>query len=254
MALRPVRKESHDPNRDRDPGQLLWRRTPAARGRRDDAGEKPGHRRGVRLGATLGRGRRGCRLPGRGRRIPGLARRHTIGAEPRPSPHCRRAGGQCRGADQDRGREHRQTVRSDPVRGDPSGGRPGSLLRRRGATSRRSVGGGVHERSHLHDPPRALGCLRPGGAVELPADDGRVEVRSCAGCGEHGRPQTIGHHPGVVVEAGRAGSRIPPARRAQRHRWRSRYRESPGLPSDPLPRLGHREYSSRDGGGHRRLE
>ena len=177
----PVPKESHDPNRDRDPGQLLWRRTPATCGGRDDAGDKPGHRRGVRLGATLGRGRRGCRLPGRSGRIPGLARCHAVGAEPRPSPNCRRAGGQCRGADQDRGREHRQAVRPDPVRGDPSGGRPGSLLRRRGPASRRPVGGGVHERSHLHDPPRALGRVRPGGAVELPADDGRLEVRPCDG-------------------------------------------------------------------------
>jgi betaine-aldehyde dehydrogenase len=45
------------------------------------------------------------------------------------------------------------------------------------------------------DPPRADRRLRPGHAVELPDDDGGVEVGPGARRRQHGRAQALGHHP-----------------------------------------------------------
>ena len=48
-------------------------------------------------------------------------------------------------------------------------------------------------RAHLLHPARAGRRGGPGGAVELPDDDGRLEVRARAGGGQHGRAQAVRH-------------------------------------------------------------
>ena len=57
-------------------------------------------------------------------------------------------------------------------------GRPDPLLRRCSSGPGRTLRGRVHERLHLDHPPRAHRCYRAGHSVELPDDDGGVEVRS----------------------------------------------------------------------------
>ena len=69
------------------------------------------------------------------------------------------------------------------VRGDPADGGPDQVLRGRGPDAGRPLGGRVHVRVHLDHPARADRRVRGGHAVELPDDDGGVEV----GPGARGR-------------------------------------------------------------------
>ena len=91
-----------------------------------------------------------------------------------------------------RSRELREDHRAHDERRDPADDRPDPILRWRrpalGGPRRRGVHGG-HDQLR---PTRADRCLRRGDAVELPDDDGRMEV----GAGDRGR-----QHDGV--EAGR---------------------------------------------------
>ena len=63
------------------------------------------------------------------------------------------------------------------------------LLRRRGAHARGQGRRRVPRGLHVDDPPRAGRRRRPDRAVELPADDGRLEDRPGAGGRQHDRPQ-----------------------------------------------------------------
>ena len=87
-------------------------------------------------------------------------------------------------------------IAPDPQRGDPADGRPDPLLRHgrpppRGQERRR-----VHARHDLDHPPRADRRVRPGRAVELPDDDGGVEVRAGARRRQHRGAQAQRHHAG----------------------------------------------------------
>ena len=75
-----------------------------------------------------------------------------------------------------RGPQHRQAQPRHHGRRDPADGRPDPVLRRCGKDVGGQVGGRVHGEPHLVDPPRAGRRHRPGGAVELPDDDGDLEV------------------------------------------------------------------------------
>ena len=64
------------------------------------------------------------------------------------------------------------------------------------------------------DPPRADRRHRPGDAVELPDDDGGLEVRPRARGRQHRRAQAERHHAGDDAAAGRDRRRVPAAGRA----------------------------------------
>ena len=83
-----------------------------------------------------------------------------------------------------------------PVRGGPADGRPDPLLRRRGPRARGSLGGRVHERLHVVHPARADRRVRGGDAVELPGDDGGVEVGAGARRRQHDGAEAVRHDAG----------------------------------------------------------
>ena len=65
------------------------------------------------------------------------------------------------------------------------------LLRGRGAAARGPRGRRVHARLHVDDPPRAGRHRRPDRALELPADDGRLEDRARARGRQRRRAQAV---------------------------------------------------------------
>ena len=67
--------------------------------------------------------------------------------------------------------------------GDPADGRPDPVLRRRRPRAGGQVGRRVHGGPHVVDPPRAGRRRRAGRAVELPDDDGDLEVRPAVAAG-----------------------------------------------------------------------
>ena len=156
--------------------------------------DRPQHRRGLCRGTRLGGSRHGPRPPGGGGRLHLLAAHHPLGAQPGPHPHRRRPRSSGRGPGPGRVREHRQALPADHGRGDPAHGRPDPLLCRRRPPPRGPGRGGVHGRAHLVRPPRAARRVRCGDAVELPDDDGGLEVRPGPGGGQHHGAQAVGHH------------------------------------------------------------
>ena len=95
------------------------------------------------------------------------------------------------------------------------------------------LGGRVHARLHVDDPPRADRDRRPDRAVELPADDGGLEVRARARRGQRLGPQAVGADAALDAPLRAARGRRDPARRPQRdHRRRRarrrRHRPPPG--------------------------
>ena len=112
-----------------------------------------------------------------------------------------------------REREHRQAPRADRrarrshrwwTRSASSPAPP--------ACSRALRAGEYMNGHHVDDPPRAGRRRRPGRAVELPDDDGRLEVRPGHRRRQHGRAQAVGHHAGHDRAAGRDRGGVPPAR------------------------------------------
>jgi len=65
--------------------------------------------------------------------------------------------------------------------------------------------GGVPGRAHLVCAAGTGRGVRAGGPMELPDDDGGVEVRPGVGRGQHRGAQTVGHHPGHHGADGGAG-------------------------------------------------
>ena len=149
--------------------------------------------------------------------------------------------------------EHRQADRADPVRRDPADGGPDPVLRGRGADAGGPLGGRVHVRVHLVHPARADRGVRRGDAVELPDDDGGVEVRArrwrrgTPWCSSRPTPRRI--HPA----AGRADGRrsCPPGVFnvvcGDRDTGRALVAQ-PGAADG----VDHRQRPGRPGGGHRR--
>ena len=139
---------------------------------------QPGDRRGDRAGARVQRGGRrprrqggehglrdvGAHDPGRARDGAARARRPHRGARRRA--RRARVGQRGQAAGRGQGGRDRHDGRSPPV------------LRRRGAHARGQGERRVPRGLHLDDPARAGRRGRPDRAVELPADDGRLEDRA----------------------------------------------------------------------------
>ena len=124
-----------------------------------------------------------------------------------------------RGARRGRGPQHGQAQPRHHGRRDPADGRPDPVLRRRRTGAGGQVGGRVHGEPHVVDPPRAGRRHRAGLALELPDDDGDLEVLSGDRRGQHRRDQAERHHAGDDGDARRVRGQALSARRAQcRHR------------------------------------
>ena len=168
---------------------------------------RAGHGAGARRAPA--RGRRGGRRRGRAREggVPGLARRRARRPGEAAAPPRRRAGGRAGGAWPARGAQRRQADRRR-ARRDGHGGRHLPLLRgRAGARARRHDPGG---RRRGDDLPRAARRRRADHAVELPADDRRLEARARAGGRQHRRAQARGAD-AADRAASSSGSRSRPA-------------------------------------------
>ena len=100
-------------------------------------------------------------------------------------------------------------------------------------------GGRVHGGSHVVHPARADRRHRTGDAVELPDDDGGLEVRARDRRRQHRRPQAQRHHPGDDRADGRAGRRVPAAGRVQRRLRRPRHRPGAGRAPHPADGVDH---------------
>ena len=77
-------------------------------------------------------------------------------------------------------------------------GRPDPFLRRRRTRPGGESGRGVHEGLHVLHPQGAPRSGRSGSALELPHDDGGLEVRPSTGRRQHGCAQAIGRHARLV--------------------------------------------------------
>ena len=186
------------------------------------------------------RRRRDAGRPGRVRRR--LARHHAQRADGLPAQDGGRDRGERGGPRRRRGGEHGQAQGPDHERRDPADVRPDPLLRRRRPHPRGQGDRRVHARLHVLDPARADRRDRLGGAVELPDDDGRVEVRAGARGGQHDRAQAVRHDAGQHRADGRAVRRDPAAGRVQRRLRRPRHRRGGGQPPDPADGLDHGQH------------
>ena len=137
---------------------------------------------------------------GRARRARGGARRARVAER-------RQAALVCEGRDSGRDRQH-------------------PLLRRRRPRARRQVGRRVHARLHLLAPARADRDRRRNRALELPADDGDLEARACAGRGQRAGAEAVRADAAddAALRAARGGD--PAARRPERHHRRRRARRA----------------------------
>ena len=148
-------------------------------------------------------------------------------------------------------REHGQAHRVHHGRGDPTDDRPDPLLRRRRPAPRGPRCVGVHGRPHVLHAARAARRVRGRHAVELPDDDGGVEVRARDRRGKHHGSQALGHHAGHDAADGRDHGRAPAARRVQRRLRRPRHGSGARRARDPRHGVDHRLGTRRHGGGGR---
>ena len=180
----------------------------------------------------------------------GVARQHPVRAAEGDAGHRRPARGARRRAGRPRVGEHRQAAGAHRVGGDPADDRPDPVLR-----GCRAAAGGqgrrrVHGRSHLDHPPRADRRHRSGHALELPDDDGGLEVRPGHRRGQRRRPEALRHDAGLDRPHGPAHQRgrAAPARRLQRRLWRPRHRSCPRRAPDAADGGHHRVGPRRHGG------
>ena len=145
-----------------------------------------------------------------------------------------------------------KTARTPHGRRDPDGHRPDPLFRR----SRPLPGGQVRRRiparPDLFHPPRAHRRLRPGNALELPHDDGYLEVRPGDSRRKHRRHKTLRHHPGNHPHAGRDGLGVPARRRLQRRLRGPGHRPRPHRASHTADGLHHGLRQGRYGSSQER--
>ncbi len=97
-----------------------------------------------------------------------------------------------RGLRQARVGQHRQAARCGVERRDSGHRRRVSLLRGRRAHRARSHRRRISARLHQHDSARSGRRRRLDRALELSLDDGRLEARTGARRGQHGRAQALG--------------------------------------------------------------
>ena len=228
----------------------------AAVGRADHRPDRSQHRRGLRHRPAVPRRRHRRRLPGLGARLRELARHHAERAPARPAADRRRVRGARRGAGGDRVAEHRQAEAAHDGGGSASDVRPDPLLRGRGARARGQVGRRVHDRLHVVHPARAGRRLRGGDAVELPGDDGGLEVGAGARGRQHDGAQAVRHHARHHGVDGRGDERVPARGRVQRRLRRPRHGRRAGQRTRPRSMVSitgsvRRRHRRRQGRGRR---
>ena len=207
-------------------------RVSAADGRTTRA-DRPEHRRGVRRPPPLsGEADVDAAFTSSARAFASWRDTTPSRAPARAAADRRRDRGARRRARRRRVAQHRQAARADHVGGDPADVRPDPLLRRRGARAGGQVGRRVHGRLHVVRPARAGRRVRGGDAVELPGDDGRLEVGARARGRQHDGAQAVRHHAGEHGLDGRADGRVPAARRVQRRLRRPRHGRRARAPPD----------------------
>ena len=172
------------------------------------------------LQAPISIGRRHRRrLPCRGTRLRDVETDDSVRAEPGDPAVGRRVGGQRRRVHRRGGAQHRQADALHARRRVPDARRSPSL---HGDARPQPHWLGqrlVRTRLRLVRSPRARRRVRSGGALELPADDGCVEVRSCPGRRQHRGAQAVRHHT-CHHRAARQDRRRTPAARRVEHRHR----------------------------------
>ncbi len=190
-------------------------RDPASGETRGDP--EPRHRGGDRPGAEVGRAGRERRGRGRG------ARRSTAGRETTPGERAlallriadaieENAEELARIESLNVGKPYQATLEEElPVVADNLRFFAGAARNHGG-----QGGGRVHAGLHVDDPPRAGRRRRVDRALELPADDGRLEDRAGAGRRQHGRPEAVRADADDRGAPRPAGRRAPAARRAER--------------------------------------
>ncbi|CAA9476353.1 MAG: 4-aminobutyraldehyde dehydrogenase, partial [uncultured Rubrobacteraceae bacterium] len=199
------------------------------------------HGRGLRPGAGLRQGGRGPGLQGGREGVRGVAGRDARHEAARPVQDRGQAGGAGRGDRTGRVREHGQAHRVNHGRRDTDGGRPDPVLRRRRPRPRGQVRRRVPGGPHLVYPARAGRGLRPGDPLELPDDDGGLEVRPGHRRRQRHRPQAFRYHPHLDGDARRDRLGVPALRRLQRGLRRPgdrpRHRRAPHPPDGLHHRL-----------------
>ena len=208
------RREGAIRHGDRHPHAAQLRRRRARRPGRGPqrADPQPGDRRADRDRAAVRRRRRRPRRAGRAPRLRRLGQRDARRALDRAAGLADADRGARRRAGRAGGARRRQADRGRQGRRDPGRRRQPALLRRRRAAPGGPRRRRVHGRPHVDDPPRADRRRRPDRAVELPADDGRLEDRPGAGGRQHGRAEAGRDDAADDAAARRAGGRAAAAR------------------------------------------
>ena len=110
-----------------------------------------------------------------------------------------------------RGAQLRQAEARRAPRRDPGGGRRASLLRRRVPRHARLGRGRIPARLHLDGPPRPDRRRRLDRAVELSADDGRMEDRAGARRRQHGGLKPSEQTPLTTLKLAKIAAEVLPA-------------------------------------------
>jgi len=173
----------------------------------------------------------------------------------RPAPQARRPHrAACRRTRRPGGRELRQAEARRAARRDAGDRRRLPLLCRRLPRDNRIRRRRISPRLYLDDPPRSDRRGRLHRAVELPADDGRLEARSGACRRQYGGDQALRADAADDAPACRARRRYPAGRRAERRRGpRRHHRRRTDQPPEGRDALADRQHRHRPQGPGGRL-
>ena len=118
----------------------------------------------------------------------------TVCASKGDQRHCRRDGKEHERIDRNRDRKHRQTAGYHLQRRSAANDGSDSFLCRSRAHARRQERRRIHGELHLIYTSRTNRCLRTSRTMELPVDDGCMEVHSGDCCWQHNSFETKRHN------------------------------------------------------------
>ncbi len=178
-----------------------------------------------------------------GRRLSCLEPRNSLPpiSGPPGGGRCDRSGG--RRTLLHRGPRHRKAAPPDGGGRDAGDYRPNPLLRRCVPRHRWPRVGRVPSRNRLIHPSRTSRCLRADHPLELPADDGRLEVGTRHLGRKYGRPQAVRAGTSLYGPHGRAPTGRLPERRDERDLRSRNDRPTPRAAPQSGSRIDHRQYA-----------